>query len=61
MACLHAQSFSFRIKQIEDQANKYSQNSTVDGVIKRLKDRVTQEATTIKDSYFAYSEPTGEN
>lgn len=56
MTGLHAQSFNFRIKQIEDQANKYAQNSTVEGVIKRLKDRVMQQATTIKDSFFAYSE-----
>ncbi|KAM6290393.1 LOW QUALITY PROTEIN: EF-hand calcium-binding domain-containing protein 6 [Porphyrio hochstetteri] len=45
---------SERIKQIEDQANKYTQNRTVDEVIKRLKDRVIQQAATIKDSFFAY-------
>lgn len=53
--CLHAQSFNFRIKQIEDQANKYAQNRTVDEVIKRLKDREIQQAATIKDSFFAYN------
>ncbi|XP_075598913.1 EF-hand calcium-binding domain-containing protein 6 [Balearica regulorum gibbericeps] len=46
---------SKRIKQIEDQANKYAQNRTVDEVIKRLKDRVIQQAATIKDSFFAYN------
>ncbi|KAM6211114.1 LOW QUALITY PROTEIN: EF-hand calcium-binding domain-containing protein 6 [Sarcoramphus papa] len=47
---------SKRIKQmIEDQANK-AQNRTVDEVIKRLKDRVIQEAATIKlSSFFAYN------
>ncbi|KAM6093501.1 EF-hand calcium-binding domain-containing protein 6 [Chlamydotis macqueenii] len=46
---------SERIKQIEDQANKYTQNRTVDEVIKSLKDRVIQQAATIKDSFFAYN------
>ncbi|KAM6144554.1 LOW QUALITY PROTEIN: EF-hand calcium-binding domain-containing protein 6 [Phoenicopterus ruber ruber] len=50
---------SKRIKQIEDQANKYAQNRTVDEVIKRLKDRVIQQAATIKDSFFAYNKPHG--
>ncbi|KAM7127249.1 LOW QUALITY PROTEIN: EF-hand calcium-binding domain-containing protein 6 [Ciconia maguari] len=46
---------SKRIKQIEDQANKYAQNRTVDEVIKRLKDTVIQQAETTKDSFFAYN------
>ncbi|KAM6321217.1 LOW QUALITY PROTEIN: EF-hand calcium-binding domain-containing protein 6 [Aegotheles albertisi] len=46
---------SKRIKQIEDQTNKYAQNRTVDEVIKRLKDRVIQQAATIKDSFFVYN------
>ncbi|KAM9245559.1 LOW QUALITY PROTEIN: EF-hand calcium-binding domain-containing protein 6 [Leptosomus discolor] len=46
---------SKRIKQIEDHANKYAQNRTVDEVIKRLKDRVKQQAATIKDSFYAYN------
>ncbi|KAM6425301.1 LOW QUALITY PROTEIN: EF-hand calcium-binding domain-containing protein 6 [Rhynochetos jubatus] len=45
---------SKKIKQIEDQANKYPQNRTVDEVIKRLKD-VIQQAVTIEDSFFAYN------
>ncbi|KAM6381899.1 LOW QUALITY PROTEIN: EF-hand calcium-binding domain-containing protein 6 [Alca torda] len=47
---------SKRIKQmIEDQANKYAQNKTVDKVIKRLKDRVIQQTATTKGSFFAYN------
>lgn len=53
MTCLHVQSFNFRIKQIEDQAKKCTQNRTVDEVIRRLKDRVIQQAATIKDSFSA--------
>lgn len=47
------QSSNFRIKQIEDQAKKCAQNRTVDEVIRRPKDRVIQQAATIKDSFFA--------
>ncbi|XP_068807251.1 EF-hand calcium-binding domain-containing protein 6 [Struthio camelus] len=45
---------SKRMKQIEDQANKYAKNRTVDEVIERLKDKVLQQAATIKDSFLAY-------
>ncbi|KAM9388101.1 LOW QUALITY PROTEIN: EF-hand calcium-binding domain-containing protein 6 [Phaethornis superciliosus] len=47
---------SKRTKQIEDQANKYAQNRTVDEVIKRLKDRGIQQASTIKDRGTIVSE-----
>ncbi|PKU39527.1 ef-hand calcium-binding domain-containing protein 6 [Limosa lapponica baueri] len=46
---------SKRIKQIEDQANKYAQNRTVDEVVKRLKDSVIQQEATAKDSFFTYN------
>ncbi|XP_064369485.1 EF-hand calcium-binding domain-containing protein 6 [Dromaius novaehollandiae] len=46
---------SKRMKQIEDQANKYAKNRTVDEVIERLKDKVLQQAATIKDSFLAYN------
>ncbi|XP_010214118.1 PREDICTED: EF-hand calcium-binding domain-containing protein 6, partial [Tinamus guttatus] len=46
---------SKRMKQIEDQANKYAKNRTVDEVIEKLKDKVLQQAATIKDSFLAYN------
>ncbi|XP_062424890.1 EF-hand calcium-binding domain-containing protein 6 [Rhea pennata] len=44
-----------KMKQIEDQTNKYTKNRTVDEVIERLKDKVLQQAATIKDSFLAYN------
>uniref|UniRef100_A0A8C3XP16 EF-hand domain-containing protein n=1 Tax=Chelydra serpentina TaxID=8475 RepID=A0A8C3XP16_CHESE len=60
LTCFHAQSFNFRMKQIEDQANKHTKNRTVDEVIERLKDSVIQQEATIKDSFLAYNkQPNG--
>lgn len=55
VTCLHVQSFNFRFKQIEGQANKYAQNRTVDEVIKSLKNRVIKQAATTKDSFLFLS------
>uniref|UniRef100_A0A8C8SZL0 EF-hand domain-containing protein n=1 Tax=Pelusios castaneus TaxID=367368 RepID=A0A8C8SZL0_9SAUR len=60
VTCFHEQSFNFRMKQIEAQANKHTKNRTVDEVIERLKDSVIQQEATIKDSFLAYNkQPNG--